>query len=166
MAFCKLVHLASLFFCCQLISHHSEINDHLLDVPVLLLPLPLLLLGPRELFLAWSPTGLCMLPVSVTRHEHVDLSSWPSPRFLHRTKVPEHRHTLQLTSNIVGHVETSQRKAVFRDDCFVECNGAEVCRVFLTLGSASYPQPLWACPHLASTSTPTSVCLNRPIPCL
>ena len=91
---------------------------------MLLLPLPLLLLIPRELFLAWSPTCYCKLAA------------------LQRTKVAKHRHVLRLVLNLVfGHFDISPRKAVFRDSCFAECFCAEVCHVFLTLDSA-YPQPL------------------------
>ena len=45
-------HLGLLFWCCQRISHHVKLHGHLVDFRVLLLPLPLVLLVLRELFLA------------------------------------------------------------------------------------------------------------------
>ena len=61
-----------------------------------------------------------------------------------RTEVPKYRHFLQfaLTITIIfGHDSTSQCEAVFRNHCFAERFGAQLCHVFLTLDS-SHSQPL------------------------
>ena len=51
----QLIHVLR-FLSCELVSHHINLNCHLLDVRVLLLLLPpSLLLVPCELFLLWSP---------------------------------------------------------------------------------------------------------------
>ena len=50
------------------------------------------------------------------------------------TTVPEHRHVLQLILNtFFGLVDISQSEAVFRNYCFAERFGHQICNVFLTL---------------------------------
>ena len=79
----------------------------------------------------WSPALFCALavlpPVTIM---------WIEP------KVPKRRHVLQFALTIfLGRVNIFQCEAVFRNHCFAERFGPQICHVFLTLDS-SRSQPL------------------------
>ena len=118
---------------------------------LLLLPL-LLLLTARELVLTWSPAvffALAVLPPFTIMW--IESKSQTSPRLAACTK-----HFLRVHIFECG--------AVFRNHCFGERFGPEICHVFLTLDSAHYKllDLTSSCIHKYATS----MCFNQPLPCL